>query len=386
MNKTFLVILFIFFLGATYEEVLNDKNRQIDVIKKEIEESRNLIRTRQGSLSDIQKSIDSLTTEISIRNDFLKNYENENFLKPGEIADETGKVLALENDVNKIQESFKNKIVSLYKHGKNYELELLLSSKSPNEYLRRNEYLQKFAQSRKKELRDLRSKKFFLSEKKKMLELSTSSKRIYIDAKRIERDALQSRLNTVQDSLANNLKDIDNLEEKINLKNSQLQMVQDFIGNFVANKKDFIANKYSRISYDPNDLGKDKGALNVPVDLGIIRNDFGEYYFNSSGARLVNNGIDFNISKGSRVYVVADGTISLIGELPYYGKVVIVTHDNDYRTVYASLSEVDVALGDKVRLNQIIGKSGETLDGQGIHFEIWQGKTPLNPKEWIRFQ
>lgn len=386
MNKKLLVILFILFLGATYEEVLNDKNRQTDIIKKEIEESRNLIRTRQGDIPDIQRDIDSLTTEISIRNDFLKNYENENFLKPGEIAEETGKVLALENDVNKIQESFKNKIISLYKHGKNYELELLMSSKSPNEYLRRNEYLQKFALSRKKELRDLKSKKFFLAEKKKLLELSTSSQRIYIETKRNERNALETVLNTMKDSLAGTQKDIDNLEEKISFKNNQLQMVQNFISNFIANKKDFRTIKYSRISYDPDELSKDKGSLNLPVDLGIIRNDFGEYYFNSSGARLVNNGIDFNISKGSRVYVVAGGTVSLIGDVPYYGKVVIITHDNDYRTVYASLSEVDVALGDKVRLNQIIAKSGETLDGQGIHFELWQGKIPLNPKEWIRFQ
>jgi septal ring factor EnvC (AmiA/AmiB activator) len=386
LKKYVLIILLALFLGATYEEVLNDKNKQVDIIKKEIEESRNQIRTKRSGISDIERDIDSITTEISIRNDFLKNYENENFLKPGEIANETNKIQALESDVNKIQDNFKNNIVSLYKHGKNYELELLLSAKSPNEYLRRNEYLQKFAQSRKKELRDLKSKKFFLAEKKKLIELSTSSQRFYIEAKRNERNALETVLNTMKDSLANSQKEIDNAEEKINFKNSQLQMVQDFISNFIANKKDFKTNKYSRISYDPDDLGKVKGSLNLPVDLGIIRNEFGEYYFNSSGARLTNNGIDFNISKGSRVFSVSDGIVSLIGDVPYYGKVIIITHNNDYRTVYASVSEVDVALGDKVRLNQIIAKSGETFDGQGIHFEIWQGKIALNPREWIRFQ
>lgn len=372
--------------GATYEEILSDKYKQIDVLKKEIEDCRTLLRQKHNAVTDFQKDIDSITTEIGIRNDFLKNYENEKLLSPTEIQSETQKVLTLEADVNRIQDSFKNNIINLYKHGKNYELELLLSAKSPNEYLRRNEYLQKFAQNRKKELRDLKSKKFFIAEKKKLLELSTSSQRFYIDQRRNERNTLELSLSAYNDSLAGTEQVISSSEEKIIYKNSQIQAVQDYINNFVANKKDFISNKYSRLSYSADNFSKLKGMLNLPVDLGLIRTDFGEYINNESETRLTNNGIDFSISKGSRVYVVADGTVSLVGELPFYGKVIIVTHDNDYRSVYASLSETNVNPGDIIHINQIIGKSGETLSGQEIHFELWQGKIPMNPKEWIRMQ
>jgi septal ring factor EnvC (AmiA/AmiB activator) len=383
----FLIIMaFVLFAGATYEEILSDKNKQIDVFKREIEDNRNQIKLNKANISESQREIDSISTEITIINDFLKDYENETFLTPEEIANETNSVLNLEDEVNKIQDSFKNKIINLYKHGKNYELELLLSSKSANEYLRRNEYLQKFSQNRKKELRDLKSKKFILEEKKKMLSLSISSKRFYVEAQRKEKLNLENSLKDIQSNKDEAENQIKLNENRITYKENQLQIVQDFMANFTANKKNFEGNKYSRISYAPDDFAKLKGTLNLPVDLGIIKNDFGEYVNNNISTRIVNNGLDFNISKGSKVFAVSNGTVTLVGEVPFYSKVVIISHDNDYRTIYASLSEVNVNIGDIVHLNQVIGRSGETLEGQGIHFEIWQGKTPLNPKEWIRFQ
>ena len=85
------------------------------------------------------------------------------------------------------------------------------------------------------------------------------------------------------------------------------------------------------------------------------------------------------------MFAVSSGTVTLVGETPYYGKVVIINHTQGYHSVYAEMSDITVKPGDKVRLNQVIGKSGENMDGQGLHFEIWKGKTPINPAEWIRF-
>lgn len=382
----FVFITLIFTIGATYEEILSDKNKQIEIIKKEIEDSRNLIKNNKAVISEIQGSIDSVSIEIKALNDFLKDYENDRFLSPEQIATESNSVMNLESEVVKIQNSFRNKIVNLYKHGKNYELELLLSSKTPNEYLRRNEYLQKFSQNRRKELLELRSKKFTLEEKKKMLTLSTSSKRFYIESKRKDKNSLEIKLKGLQYSKDDIGYQIKANEQQILFNENHLQNEQNFINNFSVNRKNFNGTKYSRINYSSDEIVKLKGSLNLPVDLGLKRFDFGEYFNNTTNTRIVNNGIDFNISKGSKVFAVSSGIITLIGETPFYGKIIIIQHDNDFRSVYASLNEVSVNIGDKVRTNQVIAKSGETLEGQGMHFEIWQGKIALNPNEWIRFK
>jgi septal ring factor EnvC (AmiA/AmiB activator) len=379
-----ILILFLFLIGASYDEILNDKNKQVEITRKEIEESKSLIRNNAAVLKNLENIIDSIQYQINSLDILLRDYQNEKFLSPKEIELESDTVVYLQGEVEKTQKSLQNKIVNLYKHGKNYELELLMSSRTPNEYLRRNEYLQKFAQSRKKEIQDLKNKRFLIEEKKKLLTLSTSSKRYYVETKRSERASLGEKLKLFY-SKKEEIENESNINQsKISLLERELNNIKNFITNFSEHKKTFKGIKTSRINYPSEDLGKIKGTLNLPVEIGLIRTDFGENIDNKTASRFFNNGVDFSISKGSKVYAIANGTINLIGDVPYYGKVIIINHDNNYRTVYTVLDEVYVHPGDKVKLNQLIARSGETIVGQILHFEIWHEGIPLNPNEWLR--
>jgi murein DD-endopeptidase MepM/ murein hydrolase activator NlpD len=372
-------------ISATYEEILSDKNRQIEVLIRQIASSENTISRNSDRILSSQKEIDSLNELQATLIDFLKNYAEQKYLTPGEIASESRNVTFLESEVGKIQNSFKSKIINLYKRGKNYELELLLSSKTPNEYIRRNQYLQKFAQNRKKELRDLKSKRFLLDEKRKMLSLSTSSQRIYVEAKRNEKQRVEEKLNSLKTKRFELENDINLSKQEISLKEIELNNLRNFVGNFERNRQTFKGSKTSRISYASDSLEHKKGNINLPADIGLIRGSYGGNVDSRTQSIYQNNGLDFSIAAGSKVYAVAGGTVTLIGETPFYGKTIIITHPNGFRTLYSTLSEIAVRPGDRVRLNQVIGKSGQNLDGQSLHFELWKDRTPLNPLEWLRF-
>lgn len=379
------LLLLLLLTGATYEEIIQDKKKQIENIEKDIIESKTGISKITSKTAIINQQIDSVESAISGLNSFLKNYENESFMTPDQIAIETNMIIFLAQEVERIQNSFKQKVVSLYKHGENYELELLLSSKTPNEYLRRNQYLQKFSQNRKKELRELRAKKFILEEKKKMLTLSTSSQRFYVEAKRNEKALLDARLKELKSLKSNSESESNLLAGKVTRYESQLNNVRNFISNLEANREKFVDSKYNRISYESADLTQVKGNINLPVDLGLITTNFGNISDNKTLAISINNGVDFSIARSSKVYAIANGTVSIVGDIPFYGRIIIITHENGFRSVYASLGEANVKAGDMIRLNQVIGKSGETLEGQTMHFELWQNSTPVNPREWLRF-
>lgn len=379
------LLLLLLLTGATYEEIIQDKKKQIENIEKDIIESKTGISKVTSKTAIINQQIDSVESAISGLNSFLKNYENESFMTPDQIAIETNMIIFLAQEVERIQNSFRQKVVSLYKHGENYELELLLSSKTPNEYLRRNQYLQKFSQNRKKELRELRSKKFILEEKKKMLTLSTSSQRFYVEAKRNEKVILDARLKELKSAKSNSESESNLLAGRVTRYETQLNNVKNFIDNFEVNRESFEDKKYNRISYESADLTPVKGNINLPVDLGLITTNFGNISDNKTLAISINNGVDFSIARSSKVYAVANGTVSIAGDIPFYGRVVIITHEKGFRSVYASLSETNVKAGDVIKLNQVIGKTGETLEGQTMHFELWQNSTPLNPREWLRF-
>jgi len=382
----YLIIVFSFIIitGATYEEIVNVKNRQAEYVEKQIQMFKENLQETNTGLSLNKRESDSIRTSINDLSSFLKNYENASFMTPDQIVIESNTIIFLTKEVTRIQESFKKKVVNLYKHGKNYELELLFSSKSPNEYLMRNQYLQRFSQNRKKELRELKSKKFILDEKKKMLSLSTSSQRFYIEARRNQKVNLEFRLKELKVQKEAIESNASSDLEKIMRYESQLININNYINNFVSNKDNFNGNKINRLNYDSQDLSSIKGNLNMPIDAGLPATGFGNYINNTTNTISFNSGIDFSAAYGSKVYAVASGIVSVIGKLPFFGTCVIIKHENGYRTVYASLSETNLIPGEVVKLNQVIGKTGETIEGQLFHFEIWKDATPLNPNEWFR--
>ncbi|HTO95355.1 MAG TPA: M23 family metallopeptidase, partial [Bacteroidota bacterium] len=96
-----------------------------------------------------------------------------------------------------------------------------------------------------------------------------------------------------------------------------------------------------------------------------------------------NTGIDIAVRVGSPVVAVADGLISKILWLPSYGNLVILSHNGGFYTVYTHLGDISGAEGDKVKEGEVIGHTGEALNGPRLHFELWKGKEKQNPEQWL---
>ena len=92
------------------------------------------------------------------------------------------------------------------------------------------------------------------------------------------------------------------------------------------------------------------------------------------------------VMTGSPVNAVADGEIGKIWWLPSYGNLIIINHINGFHTVYAHLSEIRVNEGQKVKEGEVIGSSGEALEGPRLHFELWKEREKQNPEPWLSVQ
>ena len=127
-----------------------------------------------------------------------------------------------------------------------------------------------------------------------------------------------------------------------------------------------------------------KGKLNWPVAKGKVIRKFGENKNQKLKTVTVNYGIDIKSSSEQSVKCVAEGVVSVVEWLPGYGTVLILSHKGNYRTVYGHLGEVYVNEGDKVNVGGVIGKVGESLEGNILHFEIWNGRQNVNPELWLK--
>ena len=120
-----------------------------------------------------------------------------------------------------------------------------------------------------------------------------------------------------------------------------------------------------------------------PVTGGTVVAEFGNKVHPVMKTITTNTGIDIATKDNSPIRAVAEGDVALIHWLPSYGNLVIINHGHGYRTVYAHLDEISVSAGQKVKEGEIIARSGDSISGYMLHFELWQEKEKQNPRAWL---
>ncbi len=102
------------------------------------------------------------------------------------------------------------------------------------------------------------------------------------------------------------------------------------------------------------------------------------------------SGTDY-VGKGSKkIYAVASGKVVKAGWDNSYGKSVRILHDDGYLSLYAHLSTIYAAVGDRVGNNTAIGVEGSTGNASGshLHLEIHKGSyhypSSIDPHQHIK--
>lgn len=119
-----------------------------------------------------------------------------------------------------------------------------------------------------------------------------------------------------------------------------------------------------------------------PVPDHTITNGYGTANPHSSSGGP-HTGVDFRAAVGTQVVASRAGTVLGVYDLggSSYGKYIIIDHGDGRRSLYAHLSQFQVANGQKVAEGQNIALTGQSgkVTGPHLHFEIRQGNRPINP-------
>ena len=121
------------------------------------------------------------------------------------------------------------------------------------------------------------------------------------------------------------------------------------------------------------------GEIDLSSSFGIRNDPFGR-------GPAMHSGLDFRSSHGDPVRATATGTVITAGWNGGYGKMVEIDHGNGLTTRYGHLSEIDVKVGQRVRIGQTIGKVGSTgrSTGPHLHYETRINDTPVDPQKFLR--
>ena len=101
---------------------------------------------------------------------------------------------------------------------------------------------------------------------------------------------------------------------------------------------------------------------------------------------MQNTGVLYTSNNQFDVVSILDGTIKNVKEDSLMGNIVEIEHTNNLTTVYQSLGEVKVSVGDKVNQGDVIATSGQnkitTDTSNALHFEVFYKGEVFNPEEF----
>ncbi len=121
------------------------------------------------------------------------------------------------------------------------------------------------------------------------------------------------------------------------------------------------------------------GEVDMSSPFGIRTDPF-------LGRAAMHTGIDLRGEIGEPVHATAAGRVTIAGRNGGYGNLVELDHGNGLSTRYGHLSEIDVKVGDHVRIGQVIGKIGSTgrSTGPHLHYETRINGEAVNPQKFLR--
>lgn len=117
-----------------------------------------------------------------------------------------------------------------------------------------------------------------------------------------------------------------------------------------------------------------------------VKGRISQKYGSSRNSKQRWKGVVLSAPAGTRVHAIARGKVEFSGRLRGYGYLVIIRHDNNYRSLYAYNRGVYKKEGQVVKAGEVIaavGSSGNQANS-GLYFEIRKGTAPQNPNNWIR--
>jgi murein DD-endopeptidase MepM/ murein hydrolase activator NlpD len=100
----------------------------------------------------------------------------------------------------------------------------------------------------------------------------------------------------------------------------------------------------------------------------------------------MHTGIDFRGEYGEPIHATAAGTVTSAGWSGGYGQMVEVDHGNGLATRYGHMSEIDVKIGQSIRVGQVVGRLGSTgrSTGPHVHYETRVNGEAVNPDKFLK--
>jgi len=397
----FVGIIFLVFLTLKTSVAQQQKRKNFD---QKVKLTNELLQETNKEIAFSYNKLQLLNQKINNRVSYIAQMQDDIKWMEQQIAFKSDSIKSLSIELDELKKEYAKMIFFAWKTRNSYDkMIFVLSAKDFNQSYRRLKYLQQYADYRKKQ-----AEKLLKVKRKLNLQVVSLTNAVTIKQKTSENLQRETQV-MMQDrvDLSGMLQKMKNEEKKLmedyqtsNRNASELETnVLKFINQSVYATKNIdqskkIAQKAltgheKRLGrkLDLLNIANNKGILPWPVEEGIVFNYYGDHpHPILTNVKLRNNGIDISTRKGATVRAVFRGTVSKVIMIPGGSHAVLLSHGNDFYTLYANLSVVLVKPGDLVEIKEKIGVvlTDEMEDNRTtLKFQLWYNTQTIDPLTWL---
>jgi murein DD-endopeptidase MepM/ murein hydrolase activator NlpD len=149
-----------------------------------------------------------------------------------------------------------------------------------------------------------------------------------------------------------------------------------------------------RIQHAATDMGEARALEAAAQTLPFAKPTTGTEQSSGFGVRYdpftshpaFHSGLDFSGGRMTPIHATAPGVVSFTGVRSGYGNTVEIDHGRGFKTRYAHMAAISVAVGQQVAVGQRLGGMGSTgrSTGTHLHYEVWVNGRAQNPDRFVK--
>jgi len=430
--KAVILLLLVFTAAQVFAQSSADLKRKRDRLNEELEQlTREYQETAKNKKSTL-KQLNNLKEQIGLREEKINNINSEIRLLSDQINQNTHTVHSLQSQLDQLKKEYAAMVVFAYHNQSAYnKLMFIFASKDFNQAYKRLKYLQEFGSYRQRQAESIMGTQKDLKVKITELDQTKKAKNNLLTDQEKEKETLGKQKNEQQVVV-----------EQLSKAQGQLKRQQHEVRNRIAQTNREIASAIRReieearrkaeaearaeaarlaaarakaaesgnvsrssesvpharvitksstnsevLNATPeaaklsNDFLGNRGRLPWPVTQGIVTTGFGMTTI--EGIKAESNGWDIRTNTNAPVRAIFQGDVT--STLNIGGTYLVVIRHGEYFTAYSNLKTISVSKGQKVGTKQSIGSAATdpATSETSVHFELYRGKEPVDPRTWL---
>ncbi len=343
---------------------LDEINRQIDRIQSQLDQKQRQERNKRQQLARLEQQLDRTEGELRTAREELAAAQARLEATIRELA-------RAEEELARRDDLLGRRLRALYEHGTVTYLDVLLSATSFADLVTRYENLKLIYEADRAALeRAAEYREYVVAVKARQ------------EAEKAQVEALVQRVEATKARLEQDRAATERARQELLQDIEELRRAYDELERLSQQ----LTAELQRLERELAEQLRRTGAIILQRPLsGPITSPFGMRYHPILKQRRMHTGTDYAAPYGTPIRAAESGIVTHADWLGGYGKAVIIMHGKGVSTLYAHMSEIKVARGQRVERGQVIGLVGSTglSTGPHLHFEVRIDGEPRDPEQYL---